>query len=162
MKQTLLIISFLSAVVCTTLGQDVARKTAQAGNTKPSADLYNEIAHMDSVLFDAFNTQNLDKMKQLFTDDLEFFHDNDGLIRYSQTIKSFQRLFDQNLKLRRELIKGSLEVYPIKDYGAIEVGSHRFCHVENGKDHCGTFKFVHIWQRTGGGWKISRVVSYNH
>src|SRR6185503_17568424 len=83
MKQTLLIISFLSAVVCTTLGQDVARKTAQAGNTKPSADLYNEIAHMDSVLFDAFNTQNLDKMKQLFTDDLEFFHDNDGLIRYS-------------------------------------------------------------------------------
>ena len=162
MKRTLLVISFLTAVASTTLGQDVAGKTVQSANTKSSPELYNEIANMDSVLFEAFNTQNLDKMKRLFTDDLEFFQDNEGLIRYSQTIKSFQRLFDQNLKLRRELIKGSLEVYPIKDYGAIEVGSHRFCHVENGKDDCGTFKFVHIWQKTGGGWKISRVVSYNH
>ena len=33
--------------------------------------------------------------------------------------------------IRRDMV-GSLGVYPIKDFGAIEVGTHRFCHKENG------------------------------
>ncbi len=73
-------------------------------------ELYNEIAHMDVVLFDAFNTQNLDKLKDLFTDDLEFYQDNQGLVMYTQTIQQFKRMFEQKDKLRRELVKGSLEV----------------------------------------------------
>ncbi|MNC99919.1 hypothetical protein D3C83_183680 [compost metagenome] len=53
-------------------------------------------------------------------------------------------------------------MYPIPGYGAMEVGVHRFCHVENGKEDCGNFKFVHIWQKKDGQWKITRVVSYDH
>jgi len=34
-------------------------------------------------------------------------------------------MFRQPSTIRRELVPGSLEVYPIKNYGAIEVGSHR-------------------------------------
>ncbi len=37
-----------------------------------------------------------------------------------------------------------------------------FCHVENGKNECGTFRFVHIWQKKDGEWKISRAISYSH
>jgi ketosteroid isomerase-like protein len=165
MKQILLTTIFLVATVFSAPGQELDTKVAQTNKTEAasvSQELYNEIAHMDNVLFEAFNTQNLDKLKTLFTDDLEFYHDTGGLALYSQTIKNFKTLFEQNMKLRRELVKGTLEVYPIKNYGAVETGSHRFCHIENGKDECGTFKFVHVWRKTDGEWKISRVISYNH
>jgi hypothetical protein len=98
----------------------------------------------------------------MFTEDLEFYQDDEGLVRYQQTMKDFESLFAQGNRMRRKLVAGSLEVYVIKDYGAIEVGSHQFCHVENGKDECGTFRFVHLWRRDEGTWKISRVVSYAH
>lgn len=77
-------------------------------------------------------------------------------------MKGLKGMFDQNNGIRRDLVPGSLEVYPIRDYGAIEIGAHRFCHVENGKDDCGTFKFVQIWQKQQRGWKVTRVVSYGH
>jgi hypothetical protein len=64
--------------------------------------------------------------------------------------------------MRRDLVPGTLEVYPIKGYGAIEIGAHRFCHKEDGKDDCGVFKFVQIWQKQESGWKVTRVVSYGH
>jgi hypothetical protein len=35
-------------------------------------------------------------------------------------------------------------------------------HIENGKDDCGTFKFLQIWKHTADGWKLARVVSYGH
>lgn len=136
------------------------------GLTRPyvpaSNELYDTIAHMDSVLFDAFNNQDLDKLKTIFATELEFYHDKGGLTNYSQVIENTRRLFDQNNGLKRTLIPGSLEVYPVKEYGAIEIGMHRFCHQENGKEDCGTFKFVHIWRRQDKGWKLTRVISYDH
>ena len=74
----------------------------------------------------------------------------------------FRTTAKQNNQLKRELVKGSLEVYPIPGYGAMEIGAHTFCHIENGKQECGTFKFVHIWQKNKEGWQITRVVSYGH
>ena len=127
-----------------------------------SKALYDTIAHMDSVLFDAFNNRDLEKQKVIFATDLEFYHDQGGLTNYNQVIENTRRLFSQNNGLRRTLIPGSLEVYSINEYGAIEIGIHRFCHQENGKDDCGTFKFVHIWQKRLDGWKLTRVISYGH
>jgi ketosteroid isomerase-like protein len=132
-------------------------------NSAPvSQDLYNEISQMDSVLFTAFNNHDMEKFKSLFTTDLEFYHDKGGLTDYTYTINSFKNTIAQNNGLRRDLLKGSLEVYPIKDYGAIQIGVHTFCHDENGKKDCGSFKFVHVWKKINGEWKISRVVSYDH
>ena len=126
------------------------------------SDLHSEIAAADSALFTAFNQRDLTKLRFYFARDLEFYQDNEGVERYAQTMKDFGQMFGQPAPIRRELVPGSLEVYPIKNYGAIEVGRHRFCHVENGKNDCGTFSFVHIWRRTKAGWKISRAVSYGH
>ena len=133
-------------------------------NSSPSNtnSLYQEIAHMDSVLFNAFNNRDMEKFKTMFTTDLEFYHDRGGLTDYKYSVQSFANTIAQNNGLRRELVKGSLEVYPIKDYGAIQVAAHTFCHPENGKMDCGTFKFVHIWRKIGNDWKITRVVSYDH
>jgi len=161
-----LLITTIVPVAVALLGLDqVTGKAATVGSAEAppvSLDLHKEIQRMDGVLSGAFNTQNLDGLKALFTEDLEFYQDNEGLALYPQTMKDFEGMFAQGNKIRRELVKGSLEVYPVKNYGAIEIGVHRFCHVENGKDDCGTFKFVHLWQNDGGGWKISRVISYAH
>ena len=117
---------------------------------------------MDTELSEAFNARDIDKLKALFAEDLEFYQDNEGLVGYEQTVKDFEGLFAQENQMRRNLVEESFEVYPIKDYGAIEVGAHQFCHIENGKDECGTFRFVHVWRKSDGAWKISRVVSYAH
>ena len=136
---------------------------AQAQKDSPANEaLYKEIAHLDSVLFNAFNTRDTTSFKNLFSKDLEFFHDKGGLTNYEYTINFLRTTALKNNGLRRDLVKGSLEVYPIPGYGAMEIGSHTFCHLENGKQDCGTFKFVQIWQYKNGEWKISRVVSYGH
>lgn len=128
----------------------------------PDSDLKKEILHMDSVLFNGFNTHNLEVMKSVFDKDLEFYHDKGGLTNYDQNIAAFQQNFSRNQDIHRELIPGSTEIYPVKDFGAMQIGAHRFCHTENGQQDCGTFKFVHIWKKTPNGWKLVRVVSYGH
>jgi hypothetical protein len=124
-----------------------------------SGELYQAIASKDSELFSTFNAQDIGQLKTFFTEDLEFYHDRSGLTNYAQTNEHFKKMFDQGNGIKRELIQNSLEVYPIKDYGAIEIGEHRFCHVENGKNECGIFSFIILWQNQGGIWKVSRVIS---
>jgi len=125
-------------------------------------ELYSQIAKADSVLFGYFNTQNFEPFKAMFTKDLEWFQDNDGLIAYKKVFENFKNTFNKPFKLTRQLVPGSLEVHPIKNYGAIEIGVHQFKHIENGKEETGTFKFVMIWQNKDGQWRISRVISYDH
>jgi uncharacterized protein DUF4440 len=158
----ILLFLITSVFLLACLNSDNSKNDQIRKYTPVSQELYDTIAHMDSVLFDAFNSQNLDKLKTLFTADLEFYHDKGGLSGYEENMKNFSENFSKNNKLNRKLVPGSLEVYPIKDYGAMEIGSHTFCHIENGKEDCGTFKFVHVWQNKDGTWKISRVVSYGH
>jgi hypothetical protein len=145
----------------TVLHPDVIAARDRA-ETRASGDLRSVIAAADNALFTAFNQRDLAKLRSFFTRDLEFYQDNEGVENFAQTMKDFGQMFEQASPIRRELVPGSLEVYPIKNYGAMEVGRHRFCHTENGKDDCGTFSFVHIWRQTKAGWQISRVVSYGH
>ena len=147
--------------IATIISVDGARAQVKQ-DSLTNQELYTEIAHMDSVLFNAFNSRNIELFKTLFTEDLEFYHDKGGLTGYKETVDFMNSVAKENNQLKRELVKGSLEVYPIPGYGAMEIGSHRFCHLENGKQDCGTFKFVHIWQKKNNEWKISRVVSYGH
>jgi hypothetical protein len=124
--------------------------------------LFDSIAQMDSLMFAAYNTQNLTVMKTYFTKDLEWYQDNGGLLNYETVFTNFQSIFDRPEKLSRELVKGTLEVIPVKNFGAIEIGQHRFKHMENGKLEVGTFRFVMIWKNDNGNWKISRVISFDH
>ena len=127
-----------------------------------SQELYNEIAAMDTALFDAFNAKDMAKFKPLFTEDLEWYQDNGGLISYETVFSNFEKMFKNENKLTRQLVKGSLEVHPIKDFGAIEIATHQFRHIENGKEEIGTFKFMAIWKKVNNQWKISRMISYDH
>ncbi len=141
----------LFAAACTTTSQPPRR-----------TPLYDEIARLDAEMFAAFNAHDAGKLVSYFDEGLEFYHDTGGLLTLDMAVGGMRGNFAQNNGLRRDLIPGSLEVYPIRDYGAIEAGSHRFCHIENGKNDCGTFRFLHVWQKQPRGWKITRAVSYDH
>jgi hypothetical protein len=132
--------------------------------TPVSQEIFDAIQHMDSVLFNALNTKDIETIKSTFSDSLEFYHDKDGLQGYLKTMENFKSLFEnKNLAdLKRTLVPGSMEVYPIAKYGAVQTGNHTFCHTENGKADCGTFKFVHLWQKKDGKWKLARVISFDH
>ena len=156
--QIVRLIFVLVALICSDL------VNAQTNQNLSPEELTKKITDMDSVLFYAFNTCDVNLLKSLFTEDLEFYHDAGGLTNYSQNVNSIVQRCSRETKVRRELVKGSLEVFPIKDFGAVEIGSHRFYYTEKGQEEKldGIFKFVHIWKNTNGDWKISRVISYDH
>lgn len=120
--------------------------------------LYDSIAAMDAMWEDAYNNCRLDVMEELISEDLEFYHDHGGLMTSKQKLNEALK---NNIcgKVTRQLKKGSLEVYPIKGYGAVEMGLHAF-HNKNepGLDRHYS-KFVHIWKRDNGKWRITRVIS---
>ena len=157
MKCIRLSVTLLIAAIISAIGQSPA-----SSQLAKSRELFETIARMDAKLFDAFNAHNLDAMMEMFADDLEFYQDNDGVSNYQQSKNDFTKMLASVPDIRRDLMKESLEVYPIKDYGAIEIGIHRFCHKEHGEGECGSFKFVHVWRKIGNSWKLSRIISYGH
>ena len=114
---------------------------------------------MDSLVFANVYTCNSEKNETFFTDDIEFYHDKGGLTRSRKTlVEELRNNFcgEGKTKLRRELIKGSMQVFPIKNYGAVQLGDHRFYVTENGKEVLsGVAKFIHVWKYENGKWRIS-------
>ena len=129
---------------------------------KSDQELTKAITELDKQLFDAYNTCNLDKLGTMVADDLEFYHDKTGLAVGKQV---FLDAIKNNIcgKVTRKLVPGTLEVYPLHGYGAVEIGEHRFYH-PGAQDHdvVGEAKFVTLWQYKDGAWKITRAISYDH
>jgi len=130
----------------------------------PADPLFDRISALDTAVFDAFNHCSSPEQLQLhasyFAPDVEFYHDKGGVTwtrdaMIANTAKNVCGHF------RRELVPGSLKVYPIKDFGAIEQGVHRFCQFDTG-DCDGIADFVIVWRRQGDKWQITRVLSYGH
>jgi hypothetical protein len=126
----------------------------------PADPLYRTVAELDRQLFDAYNRCDLAAFRALLDDDLEFYHDQGGLMRGADAVTESVRKHICG-KVRRELVPGTLEVDKIEGYGAIELGSHNFCEIASGK--CvGTARFVQVWRRDGAAWKATRIVSFGH
>lgn len=138
-----------------TSGKDVVITTY----TPDSKELYESIVHMDSVLFDAYNVCDLPAMADCFSEDIEFYHDKGGVMTDKDSIMAATK---KNIcgKVTRVLVAGSIEVYPIAGYGAIEMGQHYFINNQEPKpDHPSIGKFVHTWKNENGKWRITRVIS---
>lgn len=98
---------------------------AQPPQSTPPDELFRTIASLDTALFDSYNACDLDTFAAFFTDDVEFYHDQGGLTVGAKTVTEQVK---KNIcgKTRRELVPGTLQVYPMRGYGAVEIGVHRF------------------------------------
>lgn len=163
-------------VVSTTTVSQPDGGTALDAQLSPASSvsqvLFAELAYQDSVFFDAvFNTCNFEKVGEFITDDFEFYHDKWGLMATSRTefVESITKLCGRqkqgiDYRARRELVKSSMAVYPLNNYGAIQMGVHRFYKKTAGiaDQLMEVAQFTHVWKNDNGKWKISRVLSYDH
>jgi hypothetical protein len=144
------------------LVQARAQTVVPLESIKSQEELTQVVTALDKQLFDAYNTCNLDKLGTLVVNDLEFYHDKTGLAVGKQT---FLDAIKNNIcgKVTRQLVPGTLEVYPLHGYGAVEIGVHRFYHPGT-QDHdvVGEAKFITLWQYKDGAWKVARAISYDH
>jgi hypothetical protein len=136
----------------------------QAAGDSPDAALFKTVSALDTAVFDSFNhcsdPAQLKLHASFFAPDVEFYHDKGGVTWTRQDMLANTA---KNVcgNFRRELVEGSLRVYPIKDYGAIELGTHRFCQFKS-NDCEGIADFVVIWTHQNDEWKITRVMSFGH
>ena len=129
---------------------------------KTPEELNKAVTTLDASVFDAFNRCEVEKFATFFTDDVEFYHDRDGLSVGKADLAESAK---NNIcgKVTRELVPGTLQVYPLPRYGAVETGVHRFHHPgHDDTEPVGEGKFLHVWQCKNGQWKITRVISYDH
>ncbi len=126
--------------------------------TPSDQTLYDTILEMDKTYFDAYNTCDLVTQAYIYADDMEFYHDQGGL----ETNKdALIKALKDNIcgKVTRQLVKGSMEVYPIAGYGAVAEGFHTFKNKLEPDAPQKPSKFITIWKDTNDGWKMSRIVS---
>lgn len=150
--------------VCTTRasGQTSLQGVPAFDEIKSQAELDKAVAALDAALFDSYNRCDLEKFASFFAEDVEFYHDQGGVTLGRAALTDSVK---KNIcgKVTRELVPGSLQVYYMKGYGAVEIGVHRFHHPgHDDAEPVGEAKFIHLWQYKDGAWKITRVISFDH
>lgn len=135
-----------------------------------SGQLYDALLKMDSLLFErGFNNCDSVTTRNLISDDFEFYHDQSGITTSKESfLESMKGLCELSYKPIRKLVGESLEVFPLHDngnlYGAITLGDHEFCALEEGKPEylTSTAKFTSVWILENGEWKLTRALSFHH
>ena len=145
---------------------------SQSNFVLPASDeLKEELNVLDSILFEAgFETCDTVLMKSLLAPDLEFYHDKWGLMSTSaeQFMQGVRSNCDdwqngRNPRARRTIVKSSIEVYPISNYGALQKGDHLFYQYRDGEyQFTESAQFIHLWNKNNGRWQLSRVYSIDH
>lgn len=145
------------------LSGPVILANAQAGQgLPPTDDLYKTVAALDTALFNAYNHCDLDKIGSMAATDLEFYHDQTGFSLGRQSLVDGVK---NNIcgKVHRELVAGTMEVYPLKGYGAVEICIQRFTHPNDpNPGPGGEAKSIMLWQLKDGAWLLTRVISFDH
>ena len=142
------------------------------GQVPSNSELFITLKKNDSLIFErGFNNCELNAFVDLLSEDLEFYHDKGGITNSKAAfVAQYKRgvCGNPNYTARRELLEGSLEVFPLYDgdklYGALQKGIHRFFEGPAGKPEVpgSTARFTHLWLMEDGKWRLKRVLSYDH
>lgn len=142
-----------------------------AGSTRSNAALKDIVMQLDAAVFeDGYNGCDIDSLATVVADDLEFYHDQGGAQYGKQVfLDSMQNgICDLDYKARRELVEGSMEIFPLHNqgelYGLIQHGEHRFhAKYPGGVEYpSGIAKFTMLWLLEDGEWQLARVLSFDH
>ena len=149
----------IASMAASALAVLMTHTPALAQDGTRSGALFEALAQMDQQLFDAaFVRCDGARFRAIFTEDAEFYHDKSGASvgEAARTLQSCPR----DNGVTRTLVSGSLEVYPMKGYGAIQMGRHVFA--RKGEPGAEEAKFVHLWKQENGAWRLARVLSFDH
>ena len=134
-------------------------------------DVHKLIREKDRNFWIAYNSCDMDRMRNFLAEDLEFYHDKGGI---TKTLASLEKgtknglcKTGDNILVRKE-VAGSVEIFPLYKnsnelYGAIISGEHLFFLKEQSlTEPDGQAKFNHLWLLQDGDWKMHRILSYDH
>ncbi|MDV2450789.1 DUF4440 domain-containing protein [Xanthomonas hortorum] len=126
-----------------------------------------KIRQADAAFWKAYNACDMRAVTDLFTADVEFYHDKTGLTTSREAVVDSLRngpCADENLRLRREALSDSIEFHPLKGGYALLSGRHRFYVQERQKAERldGQADFTTVWKVADGRWRMHRVLSYAH
>ena len=156
-------VAFIVSVFLTAIGtaQETYQDIKEAVYVPINQEIYDTIVALDKAYFDAYNSCDMETQAALYDDDLEFFHDKGGL---STSKPELLMALKNNIcnKVTRTLLEGSIEVYPINNYGAIEIGYHKFYNNEEPDAISKPSKFIVIWKNKNNSWKITKVISLHN
>jgi hypothetical protein len=134
-------------------------------------EMVKTLEEKDRALFDAVFGCKPDLLVPMVADDFEFLHDKHGMTATSgaQFIASIRDMCEgqktgRNFRARRELVPGTLTTHALNNYGAMQMGTHRFYALQPGKPDqlTETGRFIDVWKLENGAWKLARVISYDH
>ncbi|MFC4309950.1 DUF4440 domain-containing protein [Steroidobacter flavus] len=132
-----------------------------------AATVEQDVTAADARFWRAYDDCDMERMGELLTDDVEFYHDVTGLtVSRSAVVESLRKgpCGDRTLRLRRELVNGSQKFQPLAGGYAILSGEHRFYVNQPGKqERVGSqAEFVTVWKQDEGRWRMHRILSYAH
>jgi Domain of unknown function (DUF4440) len=123
--------------------------------------LFDSLAVADSLLFDAFFVRcDAEATIAMYTADAEFYHDRDGLKIGAAALDAFRNNCPRDRGMRRVIVPGTVRVFGITGYGAVQFGRHRF--VQSDGAPVTEAKFIQLWQRTPRGWRATKTISIDH
>lgn len=129
------------------------------------------IAARDATLFSVMFTQcDPAALTNLVTDDMEFYHDKGGLMAHDAFIADYAKSCAAKRapdawRSRRELVAGTMKVYAIPGFGAVEEGAHVFYERkgEGPERLAGKARFSILWKLDANGqWRMARTFSIDH
>jgi hypothetical protein len=141
--------------------------TNALANPPIQTDTEAEVRQADSAFWKAYNACDINAMAAFIADDIEFYHDKSGLTKTRPALVDSLRTgicADPARRIRREEVPGAVGYFPVAGERAILSGEHRFYITENSKPEYldGQAKFLDLWERSGGSWKMTRVFSFAH
>lgn len=128
------------------------------------------VMERDARFWAAYNGCDLEAIRSLLAEDVEFYHDKGGptvglenfITRIKENICS-----DPGYRIRRVAVAGSVSTSLLKHgdeiYGAVVVGKHRFYVTKAGKERLNDqAEFVMLWLLKDNRWLAARIISYEH
>ena len=121
--------------------------------------LHETIVALDKLYWEAYNKGDSITLFNLMTDDHEFYHDIGGPTFSKEKMKVRLRNFiNLNDGVVGKTVEGTMEVYELPDYGALQLSYRRFYDKKN-PEWTAPARAIVLWKNTPNGWLRSRVVS---
>ncbi|TXH68549.1 MAG: nuclear transport factor 2 family protein [Lysobacteraceae bacterium] len=157
-----LFIPFINLLVCMHIPTTVCATEPGSGSDDA---LRRDILAMDARLSEAYAGCRKQRFRSLFARDAQLVFAGRGMARgISVHVDTLRR---EGCRQRREAAKSAQNIYAVPGLagstdGAIQVGTQTFCALDAQPCRGVETRFVALWRRVGGSWKITHLIRYDY